>query len=46
MPLNDKSSPEDIASIFSCSKKNFKRTLGVLMKKGMITQDEEGTRLI
>ncbi|MGL5643019.1 MAG: CvfB family protein, partial [Paraclostridium sp.] len=30
----------------NCSKKNFKRTLGVLMKKGLITQDEEGTRLV
>lgn len=46
MPLNDKSDPADIASVFGCSKKNFKRTLGVLMKKGLISQDEEGTRLI
>ena len=46
MPLNDKSSPDDIASVFNCSKKNFKRTLGILMKKGLISQDSEGTRLI
>ncbi|MBC6004953.1 MAG: S1-like domain-containing RNA-binding protein [Paeniclostridium sordellii] len=46
MPYNDKSDPSDIASVFNCSKKNFKRTLGILMKKGLITQDEEGTRLV
>ena len=46
MPYNDKSDPADIASIFNCSKKNFKRALGILMKKGLIEQDSEGTRLI
>lgn len=46
MPYNDKSDPADIASMFNCSKKNFKRTLGILMKKGLIEQDSEGTRLI
>ncbi|MGL5507583.1 MAG: CvfB family protein [Paraclostridium sp.] len=46
MPYNDKSDPADIASVFNCSKKNFKRTLGILMKKGLIEQDSEGTRLV
>ena len=46
MPYNDKSDPADIAAMFNCSKKNFKRTLGILMKKGLIEQDSEGTRLI
>ncbi|MGL5749945.1 MAG: CvfB family protein [Paraclostridium sp.] len=46
MPYNDKSDPADIASMFNCSKKNFKRSLGVLMKKGLIEQDSEGTRLV
>lgn len=46
MPYNDKSDPADIASMFNCSKKNFKRTLGILMKKGLIEQDSEGTHLI
>lgn len=46
MPYNDKSDPADIASVFNCSKKNFKRALGILMKKGLIEQDSEGTRLI
>lgn len=42
MRFNDKSSPEDIATVFNSSKKNFKRALGVLMKKNLITQDESG----
>lgn len=46
MPYNDKSDPADIASVFNCSKKNFKRALGILMKKGLIEQDSEGTHLI
>lgn len=46
MPYNDKSDPADIASMFNCSKKNFKRALGILMKKGLIEQDSEGTHLI
>lgn len=46
MPYNDKSDPADIAAMFNCSKKNFKRALGILMKKGLIEQDSEGTRLI
>ncbi len=45
MRFNDKSDPEDIKTVFNSSKKNFKRTLGVLMKKGMLYQNEEGTYL-
>jgi predicted RNA-binding protein (virulence factor B family) len=45
MRFNDKSTPEEIKTVFNSSKKNFKRTLGVLMKKGIITQDENGTYL-
>ena len=45
MRFNDKSAPEDIATVFNSSKKNFKRALGVLMKKGLIIQNEEGTFL-
>ena len=45
MRFNDKSSPEEISTVFNSSKKNFKRALGVLMKKGLITQDEKGTHL-
>lgn len=42
MRFNDKSSPEEIKTVFNSSKKNFKRALGVLMKKNLITQDEDG----
>ncbi|MGM9535319.1 MAG: S1 RNA-binding domain-containing protein [Intestinibacter sp.] len=42
MRFNDKSSPEEIKTVFNSSKKNFKRALGVLMKKNLITQDESG----
>ncbi|HEH6786822.1 TPA: DNA-binding protein [Clostridioides difficile] len=45
MRFNDKSDPKDISILFNSSKKNFKRALGVLMKKGLIYQDEEGTYL-
>lgn len=43
MRFNDKSTPEEIATVFNSSKKNFKRALGVLMKKDLITQDSNGT---
>ena len=46
MIYNDKSDAEDIKAKFKTSKNTFKRALGALMKKGMITQDESGTKLI
>ena len=45
MRFGDKTSPEDIKTVFNSSKKNFKRALGILMKKGLIIQNEEGTYL-
>lgn len=45
MKYNDKSSPEEIKEIFHTSKNSFKRALGALMKKGLITQDSDGTTL-
>ncbi len=45
MRFNDKSTPDEIAKVFNSSKKNFKRALGVLMKKNLISQDENGTYL-
>ncbi|MCC0704180.1 DNA-binding protein [Clostridioides sp. ES-S-0049-02] len=45
MRFNDKSDPKDISILFNSSKKNFKRALGVLMKKDLIYQDEDGTYL-
>ncbi|PJI06720.1 MULTISPECIES: CvfB family protein [Clostridium] len=46
MPYNDKSSPEDIKRVFKESKNYFKNALGGLMKKGLISQDKSGTKLI
>lgn len=45
MRFNDKSDPKDIKILFNSSKKNFKRALGVLMRKGIVYQDENGTYL-
>ena len=46
MTLNDKSSPEDIKKLFKTSKNYFKIALGGLMKKKLITQDLNGTKLV
>ncbi len=45
MPFHDKTSPEKIYQIFHVSKNHFKQSLGGLMKKNLILQDEKGTRL-
>lgn len=45
MPYNDKSSPEEIHEIFHASKNYFKQSLGGLMKRGLIIQDQHGTKL-
>jgi predicted RNA-binding protein (virulence factor B family) len=44
MPYHDKSSPEDIRKVFSMSKKEFKRALGGLFKKGVIDLLDDGIR--
>jgi len=36
LDISDKSKPEDIYRICGCSKKNFKKALGTLFKKGLI----------
>jgi len=46
MSYNDKSSSEDIKKVFGSSKNYFKNALGGLMKRNLITQDEEGTKLL
>jgi uncharacterized protein len=45
LPLHDKSNPEDIKRVFNESKKNFKRSLGLLYKRGKILLEAEGIRL-
>ena len=37
MKLTDKSSPEDINNAFKCSKKDFKKSLGLLYKQQKVT---------
>lgn len=46
MRFNDKSDPDDLRIVFNTSKKNFKRTLGTMMKNNVVRQDEEGTWLL
>jgi hypothetical protein len=40
--IGDRSSPEEIRSLFRLSKKAFKRAVGGLLKKGAVTLDAEG----
>ena len=39
LPLGDDSSPEEIARLTQMSKKSFKRSLGVLLKRGAVETD-------
>ncbi len=45
LAVTDKSRPEVIAELFGVSKKVFKKTLGNLYKKRMITLEEDGIRI-
>lgn len=45
LPLTDKSSPEDIATLLRLSKKSFKKALGGLYKEGAVTILPDGIRL-
>lgn len=46
LPLNDKSTPDAIFSVFRTSKGTFKKSIGVLYKKGIIVIEKEGIRLV
>ena len=46
LPLHDKSAPEDIQSTLQMSKKNFKRSVGILYKKKLIKLLPNGIGLI
>lgn len=46
LDLNDKSSPEEIAKAFNCSKKDFKKATGQLYKLKVITLDGQKWTLI
>lgn len=45
LPVNDHSDPEEVARWTKTSKKVFKRSLGVLLKKGVVEQTPEGIKL-
>ncbi len=45
LPLSDKSSPEQISSLFGVSKGNFKKAIGGLYKQGQIIIEADGIRL-
>lgn len=45
LPLHDKSDPEEIQSMLQMSKKNFKRSVGILYKKKLIELVDDGIRL-
>jgi len=44
VPISDKSSPEEIFSAFRTSKATYKKTIGNLMKRGLIKIEKEGIR--
>lgn len=44
--VTDKSPPEDIYSLFGVSKKVFKKTIGALYKRRLISIDDESIRLV
>jgi hypothetical protein len=46
LPVTDKSRPEEIAALFSISKKVFKQTLGALYKSRRVTLAADGIRLV
>ncbi|MFI3281402.1 MAG: S1-like domain-containing RNA-binding protein [Rikenellaceae bacterium] len=46
LPINDNSEPATVAQYTQMSKKLFKRSLGVLLKRGEVEMTEDGIRLI
>ena len=45
LPLNDYSAPEEVNRLTQTSKKVFKRSLGMLLKRGAVTVDEQGIKI-
>ena len=46
LPLNDASDPDDVAAMTQMSKKQFKRSLGMLLKSGQAVQTDGGIKLV
>lgn len=45
LPVHDKSDPDEIYSLFRCSKKAFKQAVGALYKQHLILLEADGIRL-
>ena len=45
LPLNDDSAPEEVARLTQMSKKSFKRSLGMLLKRGAVRFENNGIKL-
>ena len=45
LPLNDDSAPEEVNRLTQTSKKVFKRSLGMLLKRSAVTVDEQGIKI-
>lgn len=46
LPINDNSAPERVAQLTQMSKKLFKRSLGVLLKRGDVEISERGIKIV
>jgi len=46
LAVTDKSPAEEIYQLFAISKKNYKKAVGGLYKKGLVTLEEKGVRLV
>ncbi|MFI3305105.1 MAG: S1-like domain-containing RNA-binding protein [Rikenellaceae bacterium] len=46
LPINDNSAPERVAEVTLMSKKLFKRSLGVLLKRGVVESTAEGIQVV
>ena len=46
LPLNDASDPSDVAAMTQMSKKQFKRSLGMLLKSGQVAQTDKGIKIL
>ena len=46
MPVTDKNPPEEIHALFGVSKKTYKKAIGALYKKRLITFENNGTKLV
>jgi len=46
LPVTDKSSPEIIYKLFGVSKKTYKKAIGAIYRKRLITIENNGIKLI